>query len=123
MRQFSMQPEILAKVIRGETVESVHAGHLCAVAGDGSTVLTLGDPSTITFFRSACKAFQVIPCITSGAADAFRFTEAEIALAAASHSGEPMHVTLAAAMLAKAGFTEADLRCGTHSPFSEAEWK
>jgi L-asparaginase II len=116
-----MQSEILARVIRGETVESIHTGHLCIVDGDGSTVLSLGDPSTVTFFRSASKAFQVIPCITGGAADAFGFTEDEIALAAASHSGEPMHTTRAATMLAKAGFSDADLRCGVHLPFSEAE--
>lgn len=116
-----MQPALLARVIRGETVESVHTGHLCIVNGNGETLVMLGEPSTVTFFRSACKAFQVIPCITSGAADAYRFTDDEIALAAASHSGEPMHVDKAATMLAKAGFSEADLRCGAHLPFSEAE--
>jgi L-asparaginase II len=62
----------------------------------------------------------LIPCITSGAADGFGFDEEEIALAAASHSGEPMHVEIAARMLAKAGFTESDLRCGSHLPFSSA---
>ena len=39
----------------------------------------------------------------------------------ASHSGEPVHVELAASMLTKAGLTEGDLRCGTHLPFNEAE--
>jgi len=32
-----------------------------------------------------------------------------------------MHVDRAATMLAKAGFSEADLRCGVHPPFSEPE--
>ncbi|MBK9529923.1 MAG: asparaginase [Acidobacteria bacterium] len=71
-------------------------------------------------FRSACKAFQLIPCITSGAADALGFDEEEIALGAASHSGEPMHVEVAARLLTKAGFAESDLRCGSHLPFSSA---
>lgn len=112
--------QILANVIRGNTVESVHTGHIYIIDGEGRTIASLGDPSTVTYFRSACKAFQLIPCITSGAADAFGFDEEEIALAAASHSGEPMHVEIAARMLTKAGFTESDLRCGSHLPFSSA---
>ncbi len=112
--------QILANVIRGTTVESVHTGHIYIIDGEGHEVSSIGDPSTVTYFRSACKAFQLIPCITSGAADAFGFDEEEIALGAASHSGEPMHVAIAQRMLAKAGFTETDLRCGSHLPFSSA---
>ena len=76
-----MTSEILAQVIRGETVESIHRGHFIVIDGDGQTVASMGDPQAVTFFRSACKAFQAIPFITSGAADAFSFTEDEIALA------------------------------------------
>ncbi len=112
--------QVLANVIRGNTVESVHTGHIYIIDGEGREVASVGDPSTITYFRSACKAFQLIPCITSGAADAFGFDEEEIALGAASHSGEPMHVEVAARMLTKAGFAESDLRCGSHLPFSSA---
>ncbi|MEQ1643354.1 MAG: asparaginase [Pyrinomonadaceae bacterium] len=112
--------QILANVIRGNTVESAHTGHIYIIDGEGREVASVGDPSTITYFRSACKAFQLIPCITSGAADAFEFNEEEIALAAASHSGEPMHVEIAARMLTKAGFAESELRCGSHLPFSTA---
>ena len=116
-----MTSEILATVIRGETVESIHRGHFIVLDGDGKTVASAGDPATVTFFRSACKAFQAIPLITSGAADALGFTEDEIALAVASHSGEKLHVEIAARMLAKAGLSESDLRCGTHRPFNETE--
>ena len=115
-----MSTQVLANVIRGNTVESVHTGHIYIIDGDGREVASVGDPSTVTYFRSACKAFQLIPCITSGAAAAFGFDEEEIALAAASHSGEPMHVEIASRMLAKAGLTEIDLRCGSHLPFSSA---
>lgn len=110
--------EIIAKVFRGETVESLHHGHL-AVVENGSLVTSIGDPNMVTYFRSAAKAFQAIPFVTSGAADAFGFSEREFALAVASHSGEPEHVALAAAMLEKAGLGEADLRCGTHLPFDQ----
>src|SRR5258706_11702072 len=116
-----MTSEILAKVIRGETVESIHRGHLIVVDGDGKVIASIGDPSTVTFFRSSAKPFQAIPFITSGAADQFGFTEDEIAMACASHSGEPMHVERVANMLAKIGLSESDLRCGVHMPFNEKE--
>ncbi len=114
-----MSTQVLANVIRGNTVESVHCGHLIVLDGEGNTILSLGDPSVVTYFRSAAKAFQAIPCLTSGAADAYGFTEDEIAMAVASHSGEPMHTEIAARMLAKIGLAESDLRCGAHLPFSE----
>lgn len=114
-----MKSEILAEVIRGETVESIHRGHLIILNGSGETVFQLGEPETVTFFRSAAKALQVIPCITSGAAEYFGFNEREIALACASHSGEKMHTELATEMLGKIGLSESDLRCGAHLPFNE----
>ena len=116
-----MPSEILAEVTRAETVESIHRGHVVIVDGGGIPVASLGDPQTVTFFRSACKALQAIPCIASGAADAFDFSDEEIALALASHSGEKHHVEIAARMLEKIGLSESDLRCGTHRPFNEAE--
>ncbi len=111
----------LANVIRGDTIESVHSGHIMILDGEGNTIFEAGDAGAVTFFRSASKPFQLIPVITSGAADAFGFTEDEIALGCASHSGEPMHVERAERMLAKAGFTEVDLHCGVHLPFNERE--
>lgn len=114
-----MQSEILAEVIRGETVESVHRGNLIVVDGAGETLFSLGNPETVAFWRSSAKPFQAIPFLTSGAADKFNFTEKEIALACGSHSGERMHTETAARMLEKIGLSEADLLCGTHLPFDE----
>jgi len=116
-----MTSEILATVIRGDTVESIHRGHLAVIDGEGKMIASLGDPTVITFFRSSSKAFQAIPCITSGAADRFHLTEDEIALAAASHSGEEIHVEIGAKMLQKIGLSPSDLRCGTHLPFNRKE--
>ncbi len=114
-----MQSEILAKAMRGGIVESIHRGHLIVVTGDGETLYSLGEPETVTFWRSSAKSFQAIPVLSSGAADAFGLTDEEIALACGSHSGEPMHTAIAARMLAKIGLSEADLRCGAHLPFDE----
>jgi len=112
-----MEAEILAQVIRGETVESIHRGHLTVLDGDGNVHAAFGDPETVTFFRSSCKAFQAIPLLTSGAAGAFGFSEDEIAMVCASHSGEKIHVEIVSRMLAKIGLSESDLRCGVHMPF------
>lgn len=114
-----MSSVILARVIRGETVESIHRGSIVVLSGSGERIASLGDPSMVTFSRSSVKAFQAIPFITSGAADAYGFSEKEIALACASHSGEPYHVDLVRKMLAKAGLSEDALLCGGHPPFHE----
>lgn len=111
--------EILVKVTRGNALESVHRGSLIVIEGDGNLVAEIGDASKVTFWRSAAKAFQMIPVITSGAADAYDFSEKEIALACASHSGEEFHTESVREMLEKTGFSEADLLCGAHLPFHE----
>src|SRR5687768_8561494 len=116
-----MTSKILAKVIRGDTVESVHRGHLIVMDGDGRIVSAVGDPSVVTFFRSASKPFQALPFITTGAADTFGYSEEEIALACASHSGEARHTRIAALMLERIGLSEAHLHCGTHLPFNDKE--
>jgi L-asparaginase II len=110
--------EPLVEVTRGAITESRHRGHVVAVEPGGTIVAQLGAPETVTFLRSSAKPHQAIPLITSGAADRFGFSEREIALACASHSGEPMHTELAASMLKKIGLGPDALKCGTHEPFS-----
>jgi L-asparaginase II len=108
----------LVEVTRGPLVESRHHGHIVAVEPDGRMVASAGDPETITYMRSAAKLHQAIPLVASGAADRFRFTEKEIALACASHSGEAIHTEIAASMLRKIQLPQDALKCGTHEPFS-----
>ena len=112
---------VLAEVTRGAIVESTHHGAVVAVDAEGATVARLGDPALPLFFRSSAKPFQSVPVVTSGAADAFGFTTEELALACASHMGTPRHQAIVAAMLAKAGVTDGDLRCGLDPPLDEEE--
>jgi len=114
-----MQSEILAEVVRGETVESIHRGHLIVVDGEDNTIFSKGNPETVTFIRSSGKPFQTFPVLTSGAAERFGFVENEIALACGSHSGEEIHTETCGLMLAKLGLDESDLRCGAQVPFNE----
>ncbi|MEP6636409.1 MAG: asparaginase [Acidobacteriota bacterium] len=111
-------PEALVQVTRGALTESRHRGHVVAVEPDGNIVASLGAPETVTFLRSSAKPHQAIPLVASGAADRFGFTEAEVALACASHSGEPIHTETALSMLKKIGMPPSALKCGVHEPFS-----
>src|SRR5437879_6482623 len=110
--------EPLVQVTRGSITESRHRGHVAAVDADGKTIAYLGAPETVTYLRSSAKPHQAIPLIASGAADRFAFTEKEIAIACASHSGEQIHTETVASMLKKIGLGSDALKCGTHEPFS-----
>jgi L-asparaginase II len=110
--------EPLVEVTRGGITESRHRGHVVAVEPDGTIAAHLGAPETVTYLRSSAKPHQAIPLLASGAADRFGFTDKEIALACASHSGEPIHTELAASMLSKIGLRPEDLKCGVHEPYS-----
>jgi L-asparaginase II len=112
------EPVPLVEVTRGSITESRHRGHIAVVDGDGRAVAHLGRPETVTYLRSSAKPFQSIPLVATGAADRFGFTAAEIALACASHNGEPVHVETAASMLRKIGLDQSALKCGVHEPFS-----
>lgn len=114
-----MSNPVLVEVTRGNQVESRHRGAVVVVDGDGKTVFSLGDVEASTFPRSACKAMQALPLVESGAADAYGFGNREIALACASHSGEPEHVATAEAMLKAAGQGEQTLECGAHWSFQQ----
>lgn len=107
---------VLVEVLRGETVESRHAGALAVLDADGNVVACLGDTGRPVFPRSAVKALQALPLLESGAADRLQLSDDELALACASHNGEERHVQTAAAMLAKAGVDASVLACGTHWP-------
>ncbi|WP_310072257.1 asparaginase [Phyllobacterium sp. 1468] len=111
-----MSNPVLVEVFRGETVESRHRGAVIVTDGDGRIVFSLGDMERPTFPRSAIKAIQALPLVESGAADAYGFGNEELAMACASHSGEPQHVAKAADMLGRAGLDVSALECGSHWP-------
>ena len=110
--------EPLVEVRRGSITESRHRGHIVAVEPDGNVVASLGAPHNVTFLRSSAKPFQALPLLLTGAADHFGFTEREVALACASHNGEPIHTEIAASMLKKLGLGPEALKCGVHEPYS-----
>jgi L-asparaginase II len=114
-----MTNPVLIELTRGALVESVHTGALAITRSNGEIVATIGDVHRPIFPRSAIKAFQALPLLESGAADAYGFGNREIALACASHSGTPEHADLAASMLARANLNASSLACGAHAPMHE----
>jgi len=96
---------------RAGLVEAVHDVRV-AVWRDETTV----NDGDVTFLRSAAKPVQALACLVTGAADRFGFTVPEVALACASHNGEPFHIDAARCMLRKAGVDEDALLCGAHPP-------
>jgi L-asparaginase II len=109
--------EPLVEVKRGALTESRHRGHVVAVEPDGTIVAYAGAPETITFLRSSAKPFQSLPLLVSGAADHFGFTDEEVALACASHNGEPIHTQIVMSILKKIGLGPEALQCGAHEPY------
>ena len=109
----------LASVYRGSHLESEHSGSIAVVDARGRLLAFVGDPAHRTCLRSAAKPFQAMPLLEYGGAEEFDLSGEEIALTCASHGGEPVHVSTAAALLRKGEFDEEDLLCGSHAPYDE----
>ena len=114
-----MSNPILVEVLRGGLVESRHRGAVAVADAAGRLVLSIGDVERPVYPRSAIKALQALPLIESGAADRFGLGTEELALACASHGGEPGHVATAERMLARAGLDVSALECGAHWPIHQ----
>jgi L-asparaginase II len=110
---------ILVDVTREPLTESFHRGAVAIADATGTIRAGLGDIEATIYPRSALKPIQALPLVESGAAEAFGLDDEEIALACASHSGEPMHTTRIAAWLKRIGCTESDLACGPHPAIYE----
>lgn len=100
---------------RGGQRESLHLGH-AVICDSKGVVEAWGNPAKTIFPRSSCKMIQALPLIESGAADAARLTERQLALACASHSGAAIHVDAVNQWLSALDLAEGDLRCGCHMP-------
>ncbi|HEY2136031.1 MAG TPA: asparaginase [Xanthobacteraceae bacterium] len=111
-----MSNPVLVEVTRGNLVESHHRGALAVVDQDGAAVVSLGDVAAPVYPRSAIKALQALVLVEAGGAERFGLGDTELALACASHGGEPAHVATAERMLGAAGLDASALACGTHWP-------
>lgn len=103
-------------VWRGGHVESRHRVAWAIVDADRTVLQSQGDIDCPIFPRSAIKPLQAIPLVETGAADAYALSKQELALACASHNGEPVHVQRVEAWLKRVGFKTDSLECGVHPP-------
>ena len=108
---------VVAEVVRNGFVESVHHGVVALTAADGSAQLALGPVEAPILPRSSLKPLQAVAMLRAGAS-----LEGELlALACASHSGEPRHLDGARRILASVGLDESALLNTPDLPFDEDE--
>ena len=108
---------ILAHVVRSGVVESVHHGTAVVTSADGAITQSWGDPTGPIFPRSASKPLQALAMLEAG----LDVPPHLLALACASHSGEPFHLAGVRDILARAGLTEDALQNTPAYPIDEHE--
>ena len=113
------QPVELVRSYRSGTHENSHYGSLVILDRDGSPILQRGDVHRPVFHRSCAKPFQAIAMLELNAP----LAGADLALAAASHTGEPEHVHRTLGILGRSGFTEDDLGCPEALPSDPAAYR
>jgi L-asparaginase II len=108
---------VVAHVVRSGFVESVHHGVVAATDADGRVVLARGDVDAPVFPRSSNKPLQAAAMVRAG----LDLDDDLLALACASHSGEPYHLEGVLRMLAGAGLDESALQNTPDRPIDQAE--
>jgi L-asparaginase II len=114
-----LQPVELVRTYRSGTHENSHFGSLVILDRDGSVIFQRGDVHRPVFHRSCAKPFQAVAMLELNAP----LAGADLALAAASHSGEPEHVHRTLRILERSGFTEDDLGCPAALPTEPAAYR
>jgi len=109
--------EVLAKVTRGDLVESLHLGHLIVLNADGSTYLSIGSPELPIYPRSAVKSLQAAAMLKSG----LKVNADELAIICASHSGSQKHIDLVTNMFTARDISISQLKNAVDKPLGEKE--
>ncbi|SDQ80943.1 L-asparaginase II [Thermostaphylospora chromogena] len=102
----------MVEVVRSGFVESRHRARLLAVAADGSVVRAHGAVDALVSPRSSLKPLQALGMLRSG----LDLEGEALALACASHAGEPFHTDGVRKILAGVGLDETALRCPAALP-------
>lgn len=108
-------PEILVDVVRSGFVEGHHRGSVVALASDGTVDWARGDVEGPIYPRSCNKPLQATAMLRLG----LDLDGDLLALASASHSGEPFHIEGVRRILAGVGLDESDLRTPLDYPLDE----
>lgn len=108
---------VVAEVVRSGFVEGRHHGAVVALATDGDVAWSVGPVSDPILPRSCNKPLQALAMVRAG----LDLPPDLLALACASHSGEPFHVEGVRRILASAGLPESSLQTPEDLPLDEAE--
>ena len=98
--------DVVAEVVRSGFVEGRHRGTVVALAADGTRDLVRGDVDAAMLPRSCSKPIQALAMLRSG----LELDGELLALACASHSGEPFHLEGVRRILAGVGLDESALQ-------------
>lgn len=113
-------PPVVVRQLRNGVEDSAHRGDVVEVDQSGGILRTLGDPERLTNLRSAAKPFGLVALLDAGGEKAFGLEMPEIAIMAASHSGEDLHVRTLQALYRRTGISQQFLGCGTNgAPLDE----
>ncbi len=99
-------PPATAEVVRSGFVESRHTATVAVLGPGGALLHAAGDVAAPVFPRSSAKPLQAVGMLGAG----LDLPPDLLALACASHSGEPYHVAGVRRLLATAGLDESALR-------------
>ena len=106
---------VVAEVVRSGFVEGHHYGSLVALGADGSVAWSVGDVRAQVLPRSCNKPVQAVAMVRAG----LDLPPELLALACASHSGEPFHVEGVRRVLAMHGLDESALQTPPDHPLDD----
>jgi L-asparaginase II len=107
--------DLVAVRTRSGLVETSHDGAVAAFDSSGSLVVGSGDIDRVFYLRSSAKPFQAFVAQQAGAA----LSRQQLAIACASHDGDPVHIALVGQMLNEVGLGESALGCPPSFPIGE----
>ncbi len=110
-----MSSPVVAEVVRSGFVEGHHYGSLVALAADGSVDWAVGSVDVPVLPRSCNKPVQALGMVRAG----LDLPPELLALACASHSGEPFHLEGVRRILAGAGLDESALQTPADYPLDD----
>ena len=107
----------VAELVRNDFVEGRHHGSVIALDPDGSVSWAVGAVDAPMLPRSCVKPLQAVAMVRAG----LPLRGELLALAAASHSGEPFHLDGVRRVLADVGLDEDALQTPPDLPLDEVE--
>lgn len=110
-------PAVIASYTRSGFTESDHHGHAVVVDASGAVIRSWGDPDHVIFPRSAAKPAQAAAMVRNG----LDLPDHLLALAAASHGGERIHLAGVHEILALAHLGEDALQTPVDYPLDPRE--